>query len=687
MKKIGFICIIFFIFISQSFKGSKLSENLYGSGSVSTDSLPTVLPTNRVNLLEKRLKYEAYIRFASQRLPDNLSDWETYRERLKKEIIGKTGIYINHQLPLDIIETGSIEQPGYTVKNIYFQTRPGIYATANLYVPHGKGPFPGVLFMCGHSTNGRLYDPYQSVAHSLALNGYVTLAIDPWGAGERSTSHNSFEYHGANLGASLMNIGESLMGMQISDNIRGIDLICSLPYVDKDNIGATGASGGGNQTMWVSAIDERIKAAVPVVSVGTFESYIMNSNCICEMLIDGLTFTEEAAVLALIRSVMPCNHHKDSNAAFYPEEMLRSVNNAKPIFKLTGKEREIEYRTFDLTHGYHAEDRTAMLGWFDLKLKNEGTGKAKVEKPFDLIPPEDLMTFQKGSIRSKKVMGTAEYCKMMGGRLKDLFLQTEIIDKNQKRKELSRILRINEKPGIKNTYNYGTFSGWERYILETTDNKLIPVLISIPESGNNDFVIVVNTKGKCETSKISIENFKKAGNAVVLADLSGTGELSLTKMHDQTARFHTLARSELWLGKTMLGEWVKELNLIANFLSIEFQAKSISIEGTKEAGLAGLFLSAIEGKIESITLNDAPVSYLFDDRDSINFYSMAIHLPGFLNWGDISLVTALSGKEISFLNPVTMSGRKIEGSELDKYKNEFAKIHLICNQPNKVQFK
>src|SRR5690606_8866806 len=107
--------------------------------------------------------------------------------------------------------TGSLKMKGYTIKNIAFQTRPEVYATANLYIPDGKGPFPGVIFMMGHSENGRLYEAYQSVGHSLALNGYVALAIDPWGAGERSTIHGEFEYHGAHLGASLMNVGESLM--------------------------------------------------------------------------------------------------------------------------------------------------------------------------------------------------------------------------------------------------------------------------------------------------------------------------------------------------------------------------------------------------------------------------------------------------------------------------------------------
>ena len=162
-------------------------------------------------------------------------------------------------------------------------------------------------------------DPVQSVGHSLALNGYVCLNIDAFGSGERSTIHGEYEYHGYNLGASLMNIGESLMGFQISDNIRGVDLLCSLPYVDAKHIGATGASGGGNQTLWLTAIDERIKASMPVVSVGTFESYVMNDNCICELLIDGLTFTEESGILALVapRAIKMCNHNQDDIPPFF----------------------------------------------------------------------------------------------------------------------------------------------------------------------------------------------------------------------------------------------------------------------------------------------------------------------------------------------------------------------------------
>ena len=122
-------------------------------------------------------------------------------------------------------------------------------------------------------------------------------------------------------------------------------------------------------------------------------------------------------------------------------------------------------------------------------------------------------------------------------------------------------------------------------------------------------------------------------------------------------RLRTLVRSEFWLGKTVLGEWVKELDVITKFLKSGNKAQKITIDGTKEAGLAGLFLGVLEGNTDNIILRDAPISYLYDNRENIDFYSNAIFLPGFLNWGDVSLVAALSGKNIKFINPLTISGQ------------------------------
>jgi hypothetical protein len=659
---------------------------------ISIDSLPYVLPENHADLIESRLRFEAVMNFAQHQLPASINEWEAYRPQLRNEIIRKTGIVFNPKLPLNVKETGSSSMKGYTVKNIYFQTRPGIYTTANLYVPDGKGPFPAVINMLGHWQRGKIDSSGpQPVGHSLARNGYVCLTVDPWGSGERTTVHGKFEDHGDgnNLGTALINIGEPLIGIEISDNVRGIDLLCSLPYVDQKKIGATGASGGGNQTMWLAAIDERVKAAMPVVSVGTFGSYIMGTPCICEVMTDALTFTEEAGILAMVapRAIKMCNHKRDSNPAFNPAEMLRSYNNARPIFKMLGVEDNISYQLFDLTHGYMAEDREAMLGWFDLHLKGIGNGSSKKEAPFNLLPEDKLMVFPKGQ-RDPVVKTTEEYCKLRGNELRTDLLNSKSFDINQKKKELQSILQTEEKVNLEEIHKFSSMGSWDRFALETSDNKLIPVLLISPSGSSKDFVIVCNPEGKEHISLELLDGIVKSGSGVAIVDLTGTGEASFTspRINYDRGKLRVLTRSELWFGRTILGEWVKELSLVSQFLTSTYKADKINIDGSKETGLAALFLSVTNGKINSVTLRDAPVSYLFDNRESIDFYSSGIFLKGFLNWGDVSLAAALTGKNILFINPLTISGQKLSEARLKEYQSEFEKLRSICKLPGKTIF-
>src|SRR5205085_9095597 len=82
---------------------------------------------------------------------------------------------------------GSFDRPGYRLEKVVYESQPEFFIPANLYVPTtGKPPFPGVLFQMGHSLNGKAYDPYQRCCQGLAKLGYLVLAFDPMGQGERT---------------------------------------------------------------------------------------------------------------------------------------------------------------------------------------------------------------------------------------------------------------------------------------------------------------------------------------------------------------------------------------------------------------------------------------------------------------------------------------------------------------------
>src|SRR5690606_5435135 len=88
--------------------------------------------------------------------------------------------------PLNPRTTGIVEREDYTIEKIIFESRPNFPVTANLYLPKNiTTPRPGVVGTCGHSTNGKAAEAYQSFAQGLAKLGYVCLIFDPIGQGER----------------------------------------------------------------------------------------------------------------------------------------------------------------------------------------------------------------------------------------------------------------------------------------------------------------------------------------------------------------------------------------------------------------------------------------------------------------------------------------------------------------------
>jgi len=606
--------------------------------------IPNVWTESFSNYIENNLKNEAANLFRIYQLPDTLESWQKIRVELCKNIWKNLGVFYDNSLDLDLRETGEIQMDGYTVKNVYYQSRPGLYVTGNLYTPDGDGPFPGVVGMHGHWSQGRLAERVQSRGHSLAKNGYVCLQVDAWGSGERSNEHGNYEYHGAGLGGALFNIGETLMGAQIVDNMRAVDVLCSLKYVDSSKIGATGASGGGNQTMWLAAMDERITAAVPVVSVGTFESYIMRSNCICECLPNGLTFTEESGILALVapRALKICNCLEDSNPTFYPSEMLRSYTEARKVFQSYESDSKLAYQIFNKPHGYWPEVRETMLGWFDLHLKGIGHGSPKIEKSFDCLPEEDIMVFKKGK-RPAEVISIAEYCQKKAAELK------KTVSSPQK-SELKDILKFSELQ-LEKTHHYADKSGWESFALETTCGRMIPALLRKPQDGSKDYVIASSSLGKADL--INSEYFKKlsAGKkGIILFDAYASGETASVDPVNTLSPYHTLSRSLLWLGRTLYGEWSKEYALLANWSLQTFGAENIDFFGYKECGIAAIFAAVLQDKDLAVTAEQSPRSFVFVDKDTSYKLSMGFCLPGILKWGDLDLAADLNLNKVLFID-------------------------------------
>jgi hypothetical protein len=125
-------------------------------------------------------------------------DWEARRPEMRRQLAEMLGLDpMPERTDLEAKITGRIEHPAFTVENLHFQSRPGLYVTGNLYLPQGQSkPVPAVLYVCGHSLvkKGNVSygnkTAYQHHAAWFASNGYACLVIDTLQLGEIEGIHH-----------------------------------------------------------------------------------------------------------------------------------------------------------------------------------------------------------------------------------------------------------------------------------------------------------------------------------------------------------------------------------------------------------------------------------------------------------------------------------------------------------------
>ncbi|MDO5567518.1 MAG: acetylxylan esterase, partial [Planctomycetia bacterium] len=175
--------------------------------------------------------------------------------------------------PLNAKVIGTIQKEGVRIEKILFESVPGFYVTATMYLPSAekyKPPYPAILGVCGHNNEGKAA-ARQILADVFAAQcGLAMLVIDPIDQGERLQHLNADgkpyaqSVPGHNLlGVSSILLGRNTATFEVWDMIRAIDYLQSRNDIIPDKIGAAGCSGGGTQTSYIMALDERIAAAAP----------------------------------------------------------------------------------------------------------------------------------------------------------------------------------------------------------------------------------------------------------------------------------------------------------------------------------------------------------------------------------------------------------------------------------------
>ncbi len=309
-------------------------------------------------------------------------DYEKRQIEVNKKLTQLLGEF-PEKTPLNAQVTGIIKKDGYKVEKLIYESMPGYFVTAALFIPSKpKGKKPAIIYASGHTANGFRSETYQHVIINLVKKGFVVLAFDPIGQGERLQYYNESEgkspfgptvehsYPGAQCYVS----GYSPTKYFVWDGIRSVDYLLTRKEVDPNRIGMTGRSGGGTQTAYTAAMDERILAAAPECFITSME-YVLKSigpqdaeQNLVHMISEGL----DHADLLEVRAPKPCLMITTTRDFFSIQGARETFKETKQFYSMIGNPENMEMVEDDDGHASTKKNREAMYAFFQKHLANPG---------------------------------------------------------------------------------------------------------------------------------------------------------------------------------------------------------------------------------------------------------------------------------------------------------------------------
>jgi dienelactone hydrolase len=313
--------------------------------------------------------------------------WNVRAAHIRELVLASAGLLpMPERTPLAATVFGDLTRPDYIVSKVYFESLPGFFVAGNLYRPIGDGPFPAILSPHGHWAYGRLENSaIASVpgrAINLARQGFVVFTYDMVGYNDSpQLEHRGFGGPREKLW------GLSVAGLQLWNGIRALDFLESLPYVRRDRIGATGASGGGTQVFLLAAVDPRVAVAAPVNMI----SLHMQGGCLCENQPGLRLDTNNVEIAATIapRPLLMVSATGD----WTTNTLEREYPAVRALYALDGAADRVHAVRFDAPHNYNRESREAVYAWMARWLQDAPADTRREERGFTPDPLPNLLVF------------------------------------------------------------------------------------------------------------------------------------------------------------------------------------------------------------------------------------------------------------------------------------------------------
>ncbi len=551
-------------------------------------------------------------------------DWR-FRQQQVKQLLNHILGPFPERTPLHPQITGVVQKDGYRVEKIIFQSMPNFYVTGCLFIPDKRQEkTPAILNPIGHTGIAFRSPLYQQVILNLVKKGFIVFAFDPLGQGERlqyydpvlkkSTVGGSTAEH-SHFGRQCFLNGISSARYFVWDGIRAIDYLLTRDEVDPERIAVTGLSGGGTQTAYISAMDDRVAVAAPTCYITSFKRLLesIGPQDAEQDFVRGIAMGLDHADFIEVRAPKPTLILATTRDFFSIQGTRETYKEAKQAFSAFGKVKNLQIAEDDYTHGYTRKTREALYAFLQKHLAFPGDPSDEEIQP---LTQEELTVTETGQILTS----------LEGKRVFDYNLldtQRNRTNLKKKRGNPARHLRTvkREAPPISGYQKPPTrirsiFTGGvqeenyriEKYVLDSEGPCIIPLLLLIPKTdGPHPSVIYLHPEGKYRAyfENRFIEKLVKRNYLVAVPDLSGIGETG-----DSLSGIKVPFTGVL-IGRSLPGFHAGEIVRIANFvrsLDLSDDRKTIAI-ARSHLGPALLHAAAFDSSLTHIALVDSVISY------------------------------------------------------------------------------
>lgn len=582
-----------------------------------------VLKRDAIDALAKRRE-----RVEQLKTPEQI---QAYQNELRQLMIKQLGGF-PERCPLNAEVLGRIPAKGYSIEKVIFESQPKHHVTANLYLPDGAGPFPGVIVASGHSRTAKTADYNQRFGIILAKHGIAALCYDPIGQGERSQMlnasgkplHDGTVSEHFMVGTGSILVGKNTATYRIWDAMRAIDYLQSRTDIDPGRIGMTGCSGGGTLTSYVMALDERVVCAAPACYLTTFTRLLetIGPQDAEQNIFSQIALGIDHPDYVFLRAPKPTLISSTTSDFFDISGSWDTFRQSKAIYTRMGFPERVDLVEAEGTHGVQPSNLAAIAQWMQRWLiGKDAPVKVTPFNEFDIRTEAELLCTEHGQVL--RLPGERSVFDLNAERAYILSLQ-----RKQKWAELSHddslslvrkaiaIESSSNEPPSSNPAGKVQRDGYhiDKLVIHPASGVPIPALTFHPVEPDESVYLYVHDQGKEADAAPGgpIERLVKEGFVVLAIDMRGQGETASGKPDVLLGDWKTFYTAYL-LGKSVVGSHAEDILSAARWAAHykTDKVRDVHLVANGKSSVAALHAAALGGDLfKSVALHDAPKDWL-----------------------------------------------------------------------------